>query len=425
MNPEPRAIAWYRNQEQVLTALSIGIAGSLVFWPLLTSFLSILLFVYWALFATKSFTRPASWLVWLFASLYLLVIIGSFYSANTAEAMFRLQQKSALAMFPLVFGTAVALTGTAYHRILTAFAWFTLAGCLFCLGYGIMNLVQTGSPHKLYGYQMVVLKDMSPFMLGLYCLLSVIYLLTAFYRGAFENSRRKTMYVTLLLVLSLFLFVLGNRNILFSWSIVVIFFFLRRVVKGYMRYVLLGGVAALFAAAIVFNPSLRKQVRDLADFSAENTIQLDADKSLGRDWGGKALREAIWRCSMDVVSVHWLTGVGTGDVQDTLQAAYERRKFYFASRYNLYNAHNQFLQETLAYGIAGLAVFVACLLAPFLLYNGNAEKQLYILFLLSFAIICLTESILEISKGIVYYSFFNSIFAFVSANFQTTQKKQH
>jgi O-antigen ligase len=425
MSPQTQPIPWYKNQEQVLTALSIGIAGSLVFWPLVTSFLSILLFVYWAVFARKSFTRPGVWLVLLFSSVYLLVIIGSFYSANTNEAMFKLQQKSALAMFPLVFGTAVALTSTAYHRILVSFAWFTMAGCLFCLGYGLMNLIQTGSAAKMYGYQMVVLKDMSPFMLGLYCLLSVIYLLTAFYKGAFENKKRKRIYVTLLLLLSLFLFVLGNRNILFSWSIVVIFFFLRRVVTGYMRYVLAGGVVALFAAAIVFNPSLRRQVNDLTDFSAANTIQLDADKSLGRDWGGKALREAIWRCSMDVVSAHWLTGVGTGDVQDSLQAAYERRKFYFASRYNAYNAHNQFLQETLAYGIAGLAVFAACLLAPLLLYYGSTDKQLYILFLLSFFIICLTESILEISKGIVFYSFFNSIFAFVPANLKTTQKKQY
>ena len=425
MTPQPQAIVWYRNQEQVITALSAGIAASLIFWPLITSFLSILLFVYWAIFATKRFNRPGWWLILLFSSLYLLVITGSFYSANSNVSMFKLQQKSALAMFPIVFGTAAALTGMAYHRILTLFAWFTLAGCFFCLGYGLMNFIQTGSPTRLYGYQMVALKDMSPFMLGLYCLLSVIYLLTAFYRGAFEDKRRRRTYIALLLVLSLFLFVLGNRNILFSWSIVVIFFFLRRLARGYMRYVLVAAVLGLFITAIVLNPSLRRQVNDLTDFSAGNTIQLDQDRSLGRDWGGKALREAIWRCSMDIVRAHWLTGVGTGDVQDSLQAAYERRKFYFASRYNVYNAHNQFLQETLAYGITGSVVLMACLLIPLLLYYGNAEKQLYVLFLLSFFIICLTESILEISKGIVFYSFFNSIFAFVPESLKTTQKTQY
>jgi O-antigen ligase len=147
---------------------------------------------------------------------------------------------------------------------------------------------------------------------------------------------------------------------------------------------------------------------------------LDADQSLGRAWGGKALRFAIWKCSIDVVRSHGLTGVGTGDVQDSLQAAYDRRKFYFASQYNTYNAHNQFLQETLAYGIAGFVSFTACIFIPFFAFfrslranAGGWNKQLYCLFLLCFFIVCLTESILEISKGIVFYSLFNSIFAFV------------
>jgi O-antigen ligase len=83
------------------------------------------------------------------------------------------------------------------------------------------------------------------------------------------------------------------------------------------------------------------------------------------------------------------------------------------------------LQETLAYGIIGLLAFIACLLVPLLLYYGDANKQLYVLFLLSFFIICLTESILEISKGIVFYSFFNSIFAFVPTSLKTTQKTQY
>lgn len=419
MNPAPPATPWYKNQQQVLFLLGAAIGGSLVFLPLLTAWFSIFLFVYWALFATKDFSGRRMPMVLLFFSLYLLVIIGSFYSGNKEEVLFKLQQKSALGMFPLVFGTAAAFTSTVYHRILTAFAWFTLAGCLFCLGYGLTHLIQTGSAEMMYGYQMVVLKDMSPFMLALYCLLSAIYLLTAVYKRACTDGDR-TKYIVVLLVLSLFLFVLGNRNVLFSWSVVIIFFFLHRLFKGYVRLLAIGMLVAMFAAAIAFNPSLYRQVRDLTDFSASNSIELDADKSLGRGWGGKALRLAIWRCSMDVIMAHPLTGVGSGDVQDSLQAAYERRKFYFASRYNRYNAHNQFVQETLAYGIAGFILFAASLLVPLFLHWNNGWRQLYILFLLSFFIICLTESILEISKGIVFYSFFNSIFAFVPAKPGTT-----
>ncbi|HEY0680623.1 MAG TPA: O-antigen ligase family protein [Chitinophagaceae bacterium] len=417
--------SWYKKQEQVLTALGIGICMSLIFLPILTSILSIVLFVYWSLFAQKDFSlNRRMWFVLLFCSLYLLVIIGSLYSANSDEAIFKLQQKSALALFPLVFGTAVAFTTMAYHRILLAFTWFTLAGCLFCLGFGIMHLIQTGSPNMLYGYEMVILKDMSPFLLGLFCLIAVIYLLTRIYNGDFRQGRERTMYVTVLLLLSLFLFVLGNRNVLFSWSVVVSFFFLKNIAGRILRFLFFLVLMGAFAGAALFNPSFKKQVKDLTDFSETNVIPLDADKSLGRSWGGKALRLAIWQCSMDIIKTNFVTGVGTGDVQDSLQAAYERRKFYFASRYNLYNAHNQFIQETLACGFAGFLIFITCLLAPLITFFRDNRKQLYVLFLVTFLIICLTESILEISKGIIFYSFFNSIFAFVPTSQETT-KKQH
>ncbi|HYE56618.1 MAG TPA: O-antigen ligase family protein [Chitinophagaceae bacterium] len=400
------------NTPKILTLLGIGIAGSLVFWPVLNAFLGIVLFVAWLFFARKEFSAARLRWVLLFASLYLLVIVGYFYSANQGEALFKLQQKSALAMFPLVLGTAAGLNKNNAHAILLSFAWFTVLGCLFCLGYGTIHYISTGSTNMMHGYDMVVLKDMSPFMLALFCLLSFMYLLSRFYEGSFETGREKTIYTIVLLVLCGFLFLLGNRNVLFSWLVVLAFFFLKNLVGRTFRFVFFGVLLAAFALSAVFNPSFRRQLNDLTDFSENNTIQLDSDKSLGRSWGGKALRMAIWRCSADILEHYWLTGVGTGDAQDSLQVAYEKRQFYFASRYNVYNAHNQFIQQTIAHGIMGLLLFAACMFAPMFIARRKGQ-QLYLLFLVSFLCICFTESVLEISKGIVFYSFFNSIFAFL------------
>lgn len=418
---QPQPPDAYKQQRLVFTILGIIIAGSLVFWPLLTSVASIALFAYWLFLATKNFAPDRQKLIFLllFISLYVLAIIGTFYSANKDEALFKLQQQSALAMFPLVFATAPAINAAVCHRIFLAFAWFTLAGCAVCVGYGLNHFLQSGSTEMLHGYSLVVLKDMSPFMLGLYCLLSVLYLMGSIHKGAFRNRRQRTTYLILLLLLSAFLFLLGNRNVLFSWILVVIFFLFMMIKTQRLRLAFLALLAAMLAGAAALNPSFQRQLRDLTDFSDTNTIQLDDDKSLGRGWGGKAIRLAIWQCSMDIIREHGLKGVGTGDVQDSLQAAYERRKFYFASRFNTYNAHNQFLQSMIAYGITGLVVFTACLLVPLGVFfkslggKGPLNNQLYCLFLVSFIIVCLTESILEISKGIVFYSFFNSIFAFV------------
>jgi O-antigen ligase len=169
----------------------------------------------------------------------------------------------------------------------------------------------------------------------------------------------------------------------------------------------------LIVTAVVKNPFLKKQITEFTNLSSGSLIQLDQDSSLGKSWGGIPLRVAIWNCSWDLIQNNWVTGTGTGDVQDELQSIYERRKFYFASRYNRYDAHNQYLQQFLANGISGFVVLVLCIVVPlfFTLFNQNI-KGLYPAFLIIFAFICFSESFLEINKGIVWYSFFNSIFVF-------------
>jgi O-antigen ligase len=174
--------------------------------------------------------------------------------------------------------------------------------------------------------------------------------------------------------------------------------------------------------AVIYNPSLNYQWKDLIDFSEENSIQLDEDKSLGRGWGGKTVRLSIWKCSFDVIKDHWMWGVGTGDAQDELQKAYERRKFYFASMYNRYNAHNQYLQNLLMNGILALVVFLASVIYPlYLSLREGGNLRMYTIFLFAVALIFCTESYLEINKGIVFYSFFNSIFAFCLIKDDKTQ----
>ena len=177
-------------------------------------------------------------------------------------------------------------------------------------------------------------------------------------------------------------------------------------------------IIAIFAGAIRINPFLNRQWNELTDFSSQNTIQLDKDASLGRSWGGKQLRLAIWKCSMDVIRRNWLSGVGTGDAQDSLQAAYEQRKFYFASRYNRYNTHNQYLQEFVTYGIVGLLIFVACLAGPFFVKFSFSQKQFYWIFLLAFALACITDTPLDLNKGIIWYAFFNSLIFFTYYNYK-------
>jgi O-antigen ligase len=403
-----------RKAESVYNIVCIGIAGSLVFWPLLCFVLIIFLSVYWLLFAKKTFNIKEGRykLVLLFCALYLPVIIGTLYSENLDGAITQLRIKIPFLVLPVIFGCTDILNKRIYNNIFRSFAVFTLAGCVYCMGAGFVNYIQNGSTEQLHGYPLVVLKYMPPFVFAFFCLLSLAYILNEISFARIKKPLHKTISIILLVSLSLFLFLLGNRNILFCWIIVVIFFCFRLIKTSANRILFFIVLVAALIAGIILNPSLNRQWKDMTDFSANNTITLDANRSLGRGWGGKAIRVAIWQCSADILKKNWLAGVGTGDAQDALQNAYEERKFYFASRHNTYNAHDQYLQQTIAFGIAGIVIFLLCLLVPLFLYIRSSQYTLYILFLICFMVICLTDSILEVSKGVVLYSFFNSLFAF-------------
>ena len=404
---------WVQQYEQIVyTALCIGIAYTLVFWTLLNSIFCLTLAGFWLVFSNKKTILPKKRksLILLFSSLYLLVLVGLLYTSNMEEGLRLLQQKSAILLFPVILGATNILTPKTTKLILLHFLIATSIACLAGFIYGTVQFLSSGNPKMLTGEQLLLFPDLYPYMMGLFCLLSIIIsyqLLPEYSKG------RQRLLLLLCAFLSVIIILLSIRLIIVCWLLIVLFLsFKRYIKKTYYRIGTIALLLLLLVIAIIKVPSLQTQWRDLRDFSENNTIKLDQEPTVSQSWGGKAIRLAIWKCSKDVVKKHWLTGVGTGDIQDSLQLAYENRKFYFASRYNRYNAHNQYIQILIGFGITGLLLLILCIAAPFMLFKGLPFSNVYFLFLFLFAAICFSEVILDINKGIIWYSFFNSIFAF-------------
>jgi O-antigen ligase len=338
------------------------------------------------------------------------------YAENTKEAIFKLQQKSPLLIFPIILGTTKIVTATVFHRAFKALTLFTFFACLTCVSWGVYKYFNTNDTGFMHGYILVVLKDMPAHVLGLCCLLSISYILYQSFQRKDASGKTKVIGAEIMVAVFLlvFLLLMGNRSILICTLATILFFSFAFIRSTIRRIMLLSAISLFCVGAVIFNPSLNRQWKDMVDFSSENKIQLDKDESREKNWGGKTIRFSIWKCAADIVKQHWLIGVGTGDEQDALQEAYIKRKFHFATGVTTFNAHNQYLQETIAHGIIGLLVFLGCILVPIFIYGIGNRNILYTIFLLSFAFVCLTESTLELSKGVIWYSMFNCIFCFQS-----------
>ena len=89
--------------------LCIAIVYSMFFWTGGNSGFIILLTAYWLFFEKKFFdvSSKRTQLMFLFCSLYLISLIGLLNTANMEIGLFRLQQKSAIFFFPIIFGTTI------------------------------------------------------------------------------------------------------------------------------------------------------------------------------------------------------------------------------------------------------------------------------------------------------------------------------
>jgi O-antigen ligase len=388
--------------------LGIAIAFTMVWWPLLNSVCCILLAGYWLFFLPKKKAdRQTLLLILLFVSLYVISVAGFFYSENISEAVFRLQIKLPLLLFPVVFGYTGYLPQPYFKQVILAFSISFVLFCWFSFFKAAFIFFNTGDTSVFFGYDILLLKNIYPSAASLYA----VFVITMHLIQIRTKNANRFYCITAVFTVLVFLFLLGNRMGLLL-SIVMIFYNIwMYLTKLYWKLTFSLILIACLLLGLSLNIPLQKKVKNMFTFSNEAIIPLDTDETLARSWDGKALRIAIWRCASDIIRSNFTVGVGTGDAQVELQKAYEQRKFYFASRYNRYDAHNQYIQQWIMNGIVGVLLLCLALIAPFF-FSVLRTNSYYIFFLVIFGLFCITESMLEINKGIVWYSFFNSIFVF-------------
>ncbi|HCW06623.1 MAG TPA: hypothetical protein DGG95_04570, partial [Cytophagales bacterium] len=99
-------------------------------------------------------------------------------------------------------------------------------------------------------------------------------------------------------------------------------------------------------------------------------------------------------------------GVGTGAGTNAMIDFYSR--FNQSTVGLTHNSHNQYLQTWMESGIVGLIAFLFCLFG-FLLLKIKVPPS-YLAFIIIFSLMCLTESIGERQKGVVFFTLFQSLF---------------
>ena len=123
---------------------------------------------------------------------------------------------------------------------------------------------------------------------------------------------------------------------------------------------------------------------------------------------GNEARLVVWTVAFDIFMEHPM-GVGLGNLEAMMHQRLVELGLNKQADLN-YNPHNQYLQIAAELGIIGLLLFLGILLYG-IVWAISSKNWLLLLVILSLAINCLFESMLQRQSGIVFYCFWICLFS--------------
>ncbi len=236
--------------------------------------------------------------------------------------------------------------------------------------------------------------------LSLYAALSFVAFLYFFSRA---KTRLGAIYYTFCLaVLAAGLLQLSSRAVCIALLVILNGVFPFMVFGGKLRW-------RIFFAMLVVSVSLLLFISTTASFRFRYFSELKKDVTDQR-YNNELTdpRMARWGLGMELVKQAPLIGHGSGSEVRLLKEAYFNNRLY-SSFVNAFNAHSQYLSLLIKTGIAGLFVYLL------VLYMGlkrafRKRDIVFTGFMLLIIIVSSGENLLDVNKGIFFYSFFFSFF---------------
>jgi O-antigen ligase len=348
----------------------------------------------------------------LFILFYLLHVIGLFYSSNSDYALFDLEVKASLLIFPLVLSFTPALDKENLSKVINAFIQGCFIAIMICFIAAVYRYQYTAETLEFFYGRFSVFHHAGYF--AMYLNFAVAALVIKLFDS--ENSTyRKVFYMVLLALFSLVIFLLASRAGILIYLLIfsgTLFFLI--YLKMYFRFFLVLAIAGALTALVISH----------SGYTVSRIMLMKESLSNSEVAGGyKDGRLYVWEASTNIIKNNLLIGVGTGDVKDVLKQELNNLGYKKPVDLNL-NSHNQYLQSAIAIGVPSVLLLISIMLFLFIL-SIIKRFFLYAAFLVILAISMLFESVLETQAGVVFYAFFNSLLFFSMVNFNQKNIQSH
>ena len=362
---------------------------------------------------------------WYPMQLYLVVVLGLLFTQNFREAGFELEKKLMLFFLPLFFVTSNELDENDRRFVFKSFilsAFLSTAVCLIYAVYrnyieghtvsyvynALVNDIHLPGRYYYFNYWYFTYElfaqplGMHPIYLSMYLIMAGFLTVDLYWQQTITFWKRAALSIVIFYLFLIIVLLASRTQIAIAAISGTIFIIYIAIKNGYlMRGLLFLALMAVGGLFIVLkNPVIRERIIDSNKPNAHYS-----ENKYGE--GGLSLRTYKWRYTMQAIKDSPWVGSGTGDAQDVLQTYYKKNDFTIGYE-NRFNAHNQYLQVLLEFGIVGLASLLVGWLLP-AISAFRRKDWLAFSFMLLLLLSCMTESMLEVNKGIAFFAFFYAL----------------
>lgn len=334
----------------------------------------------------------------LFLIFFSLHIIGVFNSSNKDSALFDIQIKLPMLILPLIFIFLPKnfLTKDKFWLYALSIIAGLIITIFYCFSFGIVRAVSNSLPLLPEIIYTKLSASFHPSYLSLFASTGLVLTYKIPLNNIFPNFNKSGLIKSIIIVLiSIFLIMLNSRTgfilmvISYLW-ILIDMFFVRK------RKVLAISTALIVSLSLVFVLS-----SDILSQRYNNAINnIGQTNNIEPEMSSMSQRNFIYSNSLNLISENIVFGVGTGDVKSTFENLYEKENVHFHS---YLNAHNQYLQTTIALGLIGLLILLSLFFFPMIKMIREKEFFFLTIFLL-IGFSFLFESMLERNMGTYFFA---------------------
>ncbi len=315
-----------------------------------------------------------------------LVLFGMFFTDNIDSALKEIPKKIPFLIFPLTL-LSVNLQNKTINFITKQFCFGVFVASLLALIKMLYFKVNSLGDYYYYDKLSILLNKHTTY----FALFVVLAILFVFHQLLNKKSNKKLAILLLVLLIPM-LYMLSVRISILALLAGVFVLIAYHLKTKYVLLLLV--VLPILFGAIYLTPNFQKRFEKS---TIENTEIDDID-----------FRELHWKAVLETISQNPLLGIGTGSNRDYLYNKYREYKLTAAYE-NEYNAHNQFLEVLLEYGIFGLVLF--SIMLYYLAEKFITSKDSLALSILAILIVfMLTESILQRHSGVIIFAYFTTLF---------------